>query len=156
LVRRPGQLLVDKTADRLAVLEQERDVAAAHFQYRARRRLTAFALAEAGIEEPGVVNAELADRRIDRRHFAGEIGPNLHLLARAENIELVRIENEAPVGAGEDRLPIVMSRVGADPAHVNDVAVLDRAVADDLLPQPPEIDAQDDALLEVERAVHQR
>ncbi len=45
------------------------------------------ALAEAGIEKAGVMDAKLADRRIDRRHFGGEIGRDLHFLARGENVE---------------------------------------------------------------------
>ena len=78
------------------------------------------------------MDAELADRRVDRRHFGGEIGGDLHLLARGENIELVGIEDQPPVRARADRLPEILRRVAAGAIDVDDVAVLDRAIADEL------------------------
>ena len=54
------------------------------------------------------MDAKLADRRIDRRHLGGEIGRDLHFLAGGENVELVGIEDQPPVLAGENRLPEIL------------------------------------------------
>src|SRR3954471_3597598 len=59
-------LLVDQPADDLAVLEDERHLARAHFEHGARALATSAGIAEAGIEESSVVHAEFADQRIER------------------------------------------------------------------------------------------
>src|SRR6185437_1922906 len=152
-VRRAGELLVHEPADRLPVLEQERHVAAAHLENRARRRAPVQALPEARIEEAGVVNAKFAEGRVDRRHFRREIGGNLHFLPGSQNVELVRIEDQAPVVARVNRLPEVLDSVAAQAVHIDDVAVPDRPIADDRLAEAPEIDPEHHALAQVERAV---
>src|SRR5271166_5832025 len=145
-VRRAGEFFVHQAPDRLAVLEQERHVAAANLEHRARGRAPVRALAEAGIEEAGVMDPKLADRRVDRRHLGGEVRGNLNFLARSENVELVGIEDQAAVLAGVNRLPEILDSIAADAIDVDDVAVLDRPVADDILPETAKIDPQHDAL----------
>src|SRR5208337_1418308 len=81
LVRSAGEFFVHQASDRLAVFQQKRHIAAAHFQDRARGGPPVPALPEARVEEAGVVNAKLPDRRVDRRHFGGEVGGYLHFLA---------------------------------------------------------------------------
>ena len=69
-LRRVAERLVNEATDRLAVLEQERHIAAAHFQHRARARSAVGTLTEARIEEAGVMDAELlalAERRVASR-----------------------------------------------------------------------------------------
>ena len=105
LVRRAGEFFVDEAPDRLGVLEQERHVAAANLEHRPRGRAPVRALPEAWIEEAGVVDAKLADRRVDRGHLGGEIGRDLYLLARRQNIELIRIENQAAGRRGRESAP---------------------------------------------------
>src|SRR6202047_2466174 len=63
--------LVDQTADDLAVLEDERHLARAYFQNRARALSAGPRIAETGIEEAGIMHAELADQGIERHHLGG-------------------------------------------------------------------------------------
>src|ERR1700761_6728037 len=81
-IRPRKHLLVDETADDLAVLEDERHLARTHFEDGARAAAARAGIAKAGIEEAGIVNAELADQRIERHHLGGAIGWHLHRLAR--------------------------------------------------------------------------
>src|SRR5271170_4178803 len=113
-------------------------------------------MAKARIEEAGVMNAELADRRIDRRHFGGKIRRDMHPLARGEDIELVRVENEPFVAPGDDRLPELGRRIGARQVDVDHFAVLDRAIADDLARRAFESDTQDKPVANIDLAVDQR
>ena len=65
------------------------------------------------------MDAEFADRGVDRRHFGGEIGGNLHFLARGEDIELAGIEDDFAATAiparDADRFPEIgeIARRGA-------------------------------------------
>ena len=59
------------------------------------------------------MDAKLADRRVDRRHLGGEVGGDLHFLARRQNIELIGIEDQPPVVAGVNRLPEILHGVAA-------------------------------------------
>src|ERR1700727_1160095 len=65
-IRRAGKLFVHQPPDRLAVLQQERHIAAAHFQHRPSGWAPISALPEAWIEEAGIMNAKLP--------IAGSIG----------------------------------------------------------------------------------
>src|SRR4051812_6785349 len=73
-------LLIDEAANDLAVLEDERHLARAHFQHRARALPSGAGIAEAGIEETGIMYAELTDQWIERHHFGGVIRRHLHRL----------------------------------------------------------------------------
>src|SRR5580704_7087877 len=68
LVRPRQHFLVDQAADDLAVLEDERHFARAHFQHRARAQAAGAGIAKTRIEEAGIVHAEFADQRIERHH----------------------------------------------------------------------------------------
>ena len=102
------------------------------------------------------MDAELADRGIDRRHFGGEIGGNLHLLARGEDVELVGVEDEPAIVAGADRLPEFIGGIGAGTVDVDHVAVLDRAISDDLAGRAAQGDAHDKPFADFEIAVDKR
>jgi hypothetical protein len=80
---RPRQhVLVDQPADDLPVLQDERHLVTAHFQHRAAADAARGGMAEARIEEAGIVDAELADQRIERRHLGGVERRHVHGLAR--------------------------------------------------------------------------
>src|SRR3984957_3443194 len=117
-IRRAGKLFVHQPPDRLAVLHQERHIAAAHFQHRPSGWAPVSALPEAWIEEAGIMNAKLPNSRIDGRHFRRKIRGYLDALPRSQNVELVGIEDQAPVFAGADWLPEILDGVGAQTADV--------------------------------------
>src|SRR5690606_24942764 len=64
-----GHRLIDQPGDGLAVLEQEGRVVGAHLEHPARALAVGLVGPETGVEKAGVVDAELADRRIDRGHL---------------------------------------------------------------------------------------
>jgi hypothetical protein len=57
-------------------------------------------MAKARIEETGIMNAELADQRIERRHLGGVERRHMHRLAAHQNVEFIGIEDQV----GEPRL----------------------------------------------------
>src|SRR5581483_12132880 len=63
--------LIDEAPDDLAVLEDEGDLVAADFKHRSAAGSAGRGMAEAGIEKAGVVDAELADQRVERHHLGG-------------------------------------------------------------------------------------
>ncbi len=103
LVRSRQHLLVGQTADNLAVFEDERHFARAHFQHRARAQAARAGIAEAGVEEAGVVDAEFAHQRVERHHLGGVVRRDLDGLPRRQNIELAGVEDQAAVAARADR-----------------------------------------------------
>ena len=100
------------------------------------------ALTEARVEEARIMNAKLTNRRVDWSHLRSKVRGNLHSLPRSQDVELVGIEDQPPILAGENWLPEILHYVAAHPADVDDVAVLDRPVADDGLAQTSKIDPQ--------------
>ncbi len=52
-------------------------------------------MAEARIEEAGIVDAEFADQRIEGGHFGGVERRHVHGFAGDEDVELVGIEDRA-------------------------------------------------------------
>ena len=142
LVGTRQHFFVDQPADDLAVFEDERHFARAHFQHRARAEPAGSGIAEAGIEEAGVVHAEFADQRIERHHLGGIVGRHLHGFRRSQDIKLVGIEDQALVGARGDRLPEIGDVIGGAALDVDDGGVALGAIADDA----PFPDAQKSAL----------
>ncbi len=69
-----GEPLVDQPAHDLAVLDDEGHLVRAHLKHRARPRPAGVGVAEAGIEEPGVMDAELAARVGGKPAAKGEGG----------------------------------------------------------------------------------
>src|SRR5438309_5218612 len=58
--------LVDQATDDLAVLQDERHFARAHFQHRARTLPAGAGIAEAGIEEAGIMHTEFPNEGVER------------------------------------------------------------------------------------------
>src|SRR4029453_17615422 len=88
-------------------------------------------IAEAGIEEAGVMHAILADQRIERRHL-GDIGRgHRDTLLRGEDIELVRVEHEAAVAAQMHRLPELIGVMSADRIDIDHAGIAAGAIADE-------------------------
>src|ERR1700756_2187492 len=54
---------VNQTADDLAMLEDERHFARAHFQHSTRALAAGAGIAKSGIEETGIMHAEFTDQR---------------------------------------------------------------------------------------------
>src|ERR1700677_3638237 len=102
------------------------------------------------------MNAKLPNRRIDWRHFRREVRGDLTPLPGSQNVELVGIEDQPPILASPNWLPEILNGVAAQAGDVDDVAVLDRLVADDGLARTSKIDPQHHAFAQVERAVDQR
>src|SRR5690606_24703179 len=92
-----------------------------------------------------VMDAELADQRIERRHFRGVAGRHMHRLAADQDVELVRVENEFACAAHDYRLPEVQHLVGSLPVHVDQPGVVFRAIADEAVAAAREIDRECDA-----------
>src|SRR3569623_192530 len=124
-------LLINEATDDLTVFENEGHLARAHLEHRTRSLPARARIAEAGVEEARVMDAEFADQRIERHHFGGEIRRHLHRFFRRENVELARIENEAAVGASADRLPEILHREAAAPVDIDAAGVTLRAEADE-------------------------
>src|SRR5437899_1957653 len=83
--------LVVTPADGLAVLEYERHLVAAHFEHSTRAGASVGGRAKTRIEEARIVHAEFTHHRVDRHHLGGEVGGDVHALARGEDVELVRV-----------------------------------------------------------------
>jgi len=139
LVGRAGHALVDQAADDLAVFEDERHLVGAYLEHRAGALVVARAVrrpppsrivAEAGVEEAGVVSAELTDLGIVGGHLGGVVRRYLDRLARAQDVKLVGIEDQAPRRLGRQRVPELGRIVGADPVDVDQRRVAPRAEPD--------------------------
>src|SRR5712691_6844962 len=125
--------LIYQPADDLAVLEDERHFARAHFQHCAGALPAGAGIAEAGIEEAGIMHAEFADQWVERHHLRGIIRRHLHGFLRGENVELAGIENEAAIGPRRYRLPEFIDRVAAAAVDIDHAGVTLGAVADETI-----------------------
>ena len=72
LFRRRLQSFVDKTADHLTVIEDERHLMGAHLQNRPRPGPRP--IAETGVEKPRIMNPELAHQGVIGHHLGGCCG----------------------------------------------------------------------------------
>ncbi len=96
------------------------------------------------------MHAKLTHERIERHHLGSVFGRHLHGFLGGENIELIRVEDQARVGARLDRLPEVGNVVAGTPFHVDHGGVALGAIADQPIgPEPGEIDADRDTLAHV-------
>src|SRR5437763_8618149 len=95
---RPRQhLFVDQAADNLTVFENERDLARTHFEHGARAAPAGPRIAKARVEEARIVHTEFADQRIERDHFGRIIGRHLNGFLGSQDIEFIRVEDQAVV-----------------------------------------------------------
>ena len=78
--------------------------------------------AEAGIEEAGVVDAELAHRGVDRGHLGGLQHRDLHRLLGGQDVELAGVEQQL-AAARLQRLPEVARVVAVLEVEVDDAGV---------------------------------
>src|SRR5690348_942562 len=84
-----GHAFIDEATDDLAVLEDERHLARAHLEHGPRRLHAVGCMAEAGVEEAGIVDPELAHHRVEGHHLGREVGRHVHGLLRRKDVELV-------------------------------------------------------------------
>jgi len=97
------------------------------------RRAARFARAKARIEKAGVMNAELPDQRIERRHFRRMVGRHEHFLLGGENIKLTGIEHQFAASAGKHRLPVIGNVAGVGQVDVDQAGMALGAIADQLV-----------------------
>ncbi len=83
---------------------------------------------EAGVEEAGIVDAELAHRGVDGGHLGGLQHRDLDRLLRRQDVEFAGIEQQFAVPR-DQRLPVVARVVAVDMVHVDDAGVAARAEA---------------------------
>src|ERR1019366_6333030 len=122
---------VDQAADDLAMLEDERHLARAHFQHGAGALPAGPGIAEAGIEEAGIMHAEFADQGIERHHLGGVVRRHLDGLLGGENIKLAGIEDQTAVAPCRDRLPEFLDGIAAAAVDIDHAGVALGAIADE-------------------------
>src|SRR4051812_45827028 len=86
--------LEHEAGHRLSVLEQEGGFVAADLQHGAAADAASLFGTEAWVEEAGVMDPELAHRRIDRRHLGGVEGRDLDRLLGSQNVEFAWIQQQ--------------------------------------------------------------
>jgi hypothetical protein len=81
------------------------------------------------------MDAELADKGVIGQHFGGMVGRHDDRLARSEDVEIVRVENDSARPGGPvmsvDRLPEIARIVVVDPVDIDQIGVAARLVADE-------------------------
>ena len=92
------QVHVVQAAYELAVFDEEWNFVGADFEHGAGSLDLAGTVAEAGIEESGVVNAEFTVGGIERNHFGGEVGRDADSFPGGKNIKVAGLENQILVG----------------------------------------------------------
>src|SRR3984957_4781648 len=130
-IRPPQHFLIDQAADDLAMLENERHFARAHFQHRTRAFAAGAGITEAGIEEARIVHAEFTDQRIERHHLGGIIRRHLNGFLGGQNVELAGIENEAAIGPRRNGFPEFVDGITAAAVNIDHAGVALGAVADE-------------------------
>src|SRR6185437_698007 len=89
LVGDDGELVIDQAPDDLSILQNERDIKAAHFEYSLRSWRLALGVAKAGVEEARIVHAILSDQGIEWRHLGDRGRRHRHALLGGEYVKLV-------------------------------------------------------------------
>ncbi len=102
---RIGQPLKHKPADDLAMFQNERHLARAHFEDGPRTGRLARLKTKARVEEAGIVHPKLAHQRVEGHHFGRVVEWNGNPLPGHENVELVRVEHEIAGGLRLNRVP---------------------------------------------------
>ena len=131
LVGNLGEPVIDEASDDLPILQDEGNVEAPHLEHGLGAGRLAFGIAEARIEEAGIVHAVLPDQRIERRHLRYIGRRHRYALLRGKDVELMRIEHEALVLREMDPLPVLIHVVDADLIDVDHTGITARAVADE-------------------------
>gem|GEM_PF-4576261 len=126
-------MLINKTADNLAMFENERDFMTAHFQNRTASRSTSSGVTEARIKEACIMHTEFTDQRVERRHFRCEKRRHMHRFARNEDVKLIRVEHQFTRPTIIDRLPEVENVIGSSLIDIDNSCVMLSAIADQLV-----------------------
>jgi len=144
----PGHhAFVDQAADDLAMLDNERHLAGTHLQYRPGTAPARARIAEARIEEARVMDAEFADQGIERHHFGGVVRRYLDGLLGGQDVELVRIKDQAAVAPRPDRFPKFRNVVAGATVHIDEAGMALGTVADEFVgPEADKVDANRDAV----------
>lgn len=129
-LRAVQHVFVDETADDLAMLQNERHLVTADFEHRPAAAAAGRRMAEPGVKETGIMNAELAHQRIERRHLGGIEWRYMNGLAGNEDVEFVRVEDEVIAAAAVEGLPEIENRMLGFLVDVDDRCVMLAAIAD--------------------------
>src|SRR5215831_12315543 len=137
-VRAVGHPVEAQLADVLAVLDRERDIVRPDLQGGpAPRALRGGGIvAEPRVEEPGVVGAKLAARRVIRRHLGGVVGRYPQPVQGKQQVEPLRTEDypgAVLAGLAQHLFPEPARLIVADLAEVDDRAVVLGRVAHQLI-----------------------
>src|SRR5262249_23588893 len=89
-------------------------------------------ISETGIEEAGIMDVELAHRRIVGDHFRRMVGRNADLLLRGKQVELVGFQNETTSSRLANELPEIGHLIMTDLAQPNGSRILLSFVRDDV------------------------
>ena len=100
-------------------------------------------VAEARVEEPGVVGAQLARGRVVGKSSRLRIGADADALGGEEQVEDLGLEHDPPMVLRAYRLPELAPAVATDSREVDREAVLLRPIADHAVRRSRQIDAEE-------------
>src|ERR1700683_3314173 len=101
------------------MLDQERNFMGSNLEDGAGAFDVAGAIAEAGIEEAGVVNAKLTIGRIEGNHFRCVLGRNTPPFAGCKNIKIVGFKDQTLAGILVKKLPELFGRIIVNAVEFN-------------------------------------
>ncbi len=105
-------------------------------------------VAEAGIEEAGVVGAQLSRGRVVGEHLRCIGRRDADALGRQQQVEDLGLEHDALLGLGVDGLPVVLPAQRADLRQIYGQAVLLGAIADGGVRAARGVEAEEQAIAE--------
>src|ERR1035441_4297802 len=123
------QALKHEAGDHLAMLHDERDLMGPHFEHCPRTVDIARSVTESWIEKTRIVDTKLPDRGIERHHLSGVLRGDPHALARCQNVEILRIENQRVAVVAPDRVPELIEIVVLNSRQIDERRMLLRAIA---------------------------
>ena len=70
------------------------------------------------------MHAEFSDKWIKRHHLGGIVRRHLHRLLGGQNVEFIRIKDEAAVAAGIDWFPEITNIIGGAPLDIDQARMM--------------------------------
>ena len=136
-----GHSLERELAQPLTVFQGERDVVRPDLEHGRRSGRTVRDVAEPGVEEARVVGPELPARRVVGRHLGGVVGRDPDALARDQEVELARTEDQLSA-RWLDAFPEIADFVGVAEIEIEERGALLGSVPDEGL--PGQVDAEEE------------
>jgi hypothetical protein len=129
---RTDQSLKQQAAHILTVFKQEWHLVRSNFEHSASALDVVGSVPEPRIEETGVVDAKLTDRRIVRNHLRRKLGRDPNLLSRSQDVKLFGVENQISPVVSRDRLPEFLRVVMPYACQVDHRRVPARAISNNV------------------------